>query len=45
MRALGVVESPVAAIAGRRLFREKLSLVQWIAGAAVALGVAMTALG
>ena len=45
VRALGVVEAPVAAVAGRRLFKEKLSLVQWIAGAAVALGVAMTALG
>jgi len=45
VRALGVVEAPVAAMAGRRLFREKLSLVQWIAGAAVAIGVAMTALG
>ncbi|MEI9889558.1 MAG: DMT family transporter [Caulobacteraceae bacterium] len=45
VRALGVVEAPVAAIAGRRLFREKLSLIQWIAGAGVALGVAMTALG
>ncbi|MGZ3276188.1 MAG: EamA/RhaT family transporter [Phenylobacterium sp.] len=45
VRALGVVEAPVAAVAGRRLFKERLSLVQWIAGAAVALGVAMTALG
>jgi drug/metabolite transporter (DMT)-like permease len=45
VRALGVVEAPVAALAGRRMFREKLSLVQWIAGGAVALGVAMTALG
>ncbi len=45
VRALGVVEAPVAAIAGRRVFQEKLSLIQWIAGAAVAVGVAMTALG
>jgi len=45
VRALGVVEAPVAAVAGRRAFQEKLSLIQWIAGAAVALGVAMTALG
>lgn len=45
VRALGVVEAPVAAFAGRRLFREKLSLIQWIAGAVVAAGVAMTALG
>jgi drug/metabolite transporter (DMT)-like permease len=45
VRALGVVEAPVAAVAGRRVFKEKLSLVQWIAGGAVAVGVAMTALG
>jgi drug/metabolite transporter (DMT)-like permease len=45
VRALGVIEAPVAAVAGRRLFREKLSLIQWIAGGAVAIGVAMTALG
>ena len=45
VRALGVVEAPVAAVAGRRMFKEKLSLIQWIAGAAVAFGVAMTALG
>jgi len=45
VRALGVVEAPVAAVAGRRMFKEKLSLIQWIAGAGVALGVAMTALG
>jgi len=45
VRALGVIEAPVAAVAGRRMFHERLSLVQWLAGAAVALGVAMTALG
>ncbi len=45
VRAVGVVEAPMAAIAGRRLFSERLSLAQWIAGAATAAGVAMTALG
>lgn len=45
VRALGVVEAPVAAFAGRRAFNERLSWVQWIAGAVVAAGVAMTALG
>jgi drug/metabolite transporter (DMT)-like permease len=45
VRALGVVEAPIAAFAGRRLFRERLSPWQWIAGALVAVGVAMTALG
>ena len=45
VRALGVVEAPVAAFAGRRIFRERLTAVQWAAGAMVAIGVAMTALG
>ncbi len=45
VRALGVIEAPVAALAGRRMFRERLTAWQWIAGALAALGVAMTALG
>lgn len=45
VRAVGVVEAPMAALAGRRLFSERLSLAQWIAGAVTAAGVAMTALG
>jgi drug/metabolite transporter (DMT)-like permease len=45
VRAVGVVEAPVAAVAGRRLFRERLSPLQWTAGALVAVGVAMTTLG
>ncbi len=45
VRALGVIEAPVAALAGRRMFKERLSPWQWIAGAAAAVGVAMTALG
>jgi drug/metabolite transporter (DMT)-like permease len=45
VRALAVIEAPVAALAGRHVFRERLSLWQWAAGAVVALGVAMTALG
>lgn len=45
VRALGVIEAPVAAVAGRRMFRERLTAWQWIAGALVAAGVAMTALG
>jgi drug/metabolite transporter (DMT)-like permease len=45
VRALGVIEAPVSAIAGRRIFRERLSLWQWIAGAGAAVGVVMTALG
>ena len=45
VRALGVIEAPVAALAGRRMFRERLTSVQLIAGAMAAAGVVMTALG
>ncbi len=45
VRAGGVVESPIAAAAGRRLFAEKLSAGKLAAGALVAVGVALTALG
>lgn len=43
VRAVGVVESPIAAAAGRRLFAERLNPFQLAAGAAVAVGVALTA--
>jgi drug/metabolite transporter (DMT)-like permease len=44
VRAVGVVEMPIAAVAGNRLFKEKLSL--WQVGAAVVtgIGVALAAL-
>jgi drug/metabolite transporter (DMT)-like permease len=45
VRAVGVIEAPIAAAAGRRLFKEKLTLRQTLGGAATALGVVMTALG
>jgi len=45
VRALGVIEAPISALAGRRMFSERLGLWQWIAGAGAAIGVAMTALG
>ncbi len=45
VRAVGVVEMPIAAIAGRRLFKERLSVAQMVAGAVTAVGVAMAALG
>ena len=45
VRAVGVIEAPMAAIAGHRLFKERLHWLQWIAGLAVAGGVVMTALG
>jgi drug/metabolite transporter (DMT)-like permease len=45
VRAVGVIEAPIAAAAGRRLFKERLSLRQLAGGALAAAGVAMTALG
>ncbi|MFC3070676.1 DMT family transporter [Phenylobacterium soli] len=45
VRAVGVIEAPIAAAAGRRLFKEKLSLRQLLGGALAAGGVALTALG
>jgi drug/metabolite transporter (DMT)-like permease len=45
VRAVGVVEGPIAAAAGRRLFRERLDLRQWAGGLLAAIGVVTTALG
>ena len=45
VRAVGVVEMPIAAIAGRRLFKERLTLFQMAAGGITAVGVVMAALG
>ncbi len=45
VRAVGVIEAPIAALAGRRLFAERLTLVQLVFGAVAAVGVAMAALG
>jgi drug/metabolite transporter (DMT)-like permease len=44
VRALGVIEAPIAAIAGHRLFREAVGLKQIIAGVAVIGGVILTSL-
>lgn len=44
VRAIGVIEAPIAALAGRTLFRERLTFRQMAAGAATALGVVVTAL-
>ena len=44
VRAVAVIETPIAVGAGRRLFKEKLSLGQWIAAAFTAVGVVMTAI-
>jgi drug/metabolite transporter (DMT)-like permease len=45
VRAVGMVEAPLAALAGRRLFRERLTPAQWLAGALTAAGVTLTAIG
>ncbi|WP_293899835.1 DMT family transporter [Phenylobacterium sp.] len=44
VRAVGVIEAPIAAAVGRRLFREKLSLRQWLGGALTVVGVVLTVL-
>lgn len=44
VRAVGVVEMPVAALAGRKLFGERLTARQIAGAAAVAAGVVLTAL-
>jgi drug/metabolite transporter (DMT)-like permease len=44
VRALGVVEAPMAAVAGRRLFSERLHVIQILAGSAVLAGVLLTTL-
>ncbi len=45
VRAVGMVEMPIAAFAGRRLFKERLSAWQLAAVGAAALGVVLAALG
>lgn len=44
VRALAVVETPIAALAGRTAFKERLTVRQILAGAAVTAGVALTVL-
>ena len=44
VRAIGVIEAPIAAAAGRRLFKERLSPRQLAGGLMAALGVVATAL-
>lgn len=44
VRALGIIEAPIAALAGHRLFREALSIRQIIAGTAILVGVLLTTL-
>jgi drug/metabolite transporter (DMT)-like permease len=45
VRAVGLIEGPIAAAVGRRLFRESLSLRQWAGGALTAAGLLFCALG
>ena len=45
VRAVGVIEAPIAAAAGRRLFKERLSPRQIVGGLLAAGGVAVAALG
>ena len=45
VRAVGVVEMPIAALTGRRLFAERLALWQYAAGALATVGVVLAALG
>jgi Predicted membrane protein len=45
VRAVALIETPIAAAVGRRLFRERLGLRQVTGGALTTLGVALTALG
>jgi len=45
VRAVGVIEAPMAAVAARRLFAERLHIQQMLAGGAVLVGVLMTTLG
>ena len=44
VRAVGIIEAPIAAAAGRRLFKESLTLRQVAGGLLAALGVIATAL-
>jgi drug/metabolite transporter (DMT)-like permease len=45
VRAVGVVEMPIAALAGQRVFAERLARWQWAAAALAGVGVALAALG
>lgn len=44
VRALGVIEAPIAALAGHRLFRETMHPKQILAGVAVMAGIVLTSL-
>lgn len=45
VRAVGLIEGPIAAAVGRRLFREQLRLRQWVGGGLSAAGLLLCVLG
>lgn len=45
VRAVGLIEGPIAAAVGRRLFRERPSLRQWLGGGLTAVGLVLCVLG
>jgi len=45
VRAIGLIEGPIAAAVGRQLFKERLTPRQWIGGSLMAVGVLLTVLG
>ena len=45
VRAVGVVEMPIATLAGRRVFAERFAPWQWLAAGLAGLGVALAATG
>jgi drug/metabolite transporter (DMT)-like permease len=45
VRAVGVIEAPVAALVGRRLFAERLAAWQWLTALLAAVAVGLAALG
>ena len=45
VRAVGLIEGPIAAAVGRKLFREKLRLRQWIGGGLTGAGLLLCVLG
>ena len=45
VRAVGLIEGPIAAAVGRKLFRETLQVRQWVGGALTAAGLLLCALG
>lgn len=44
VRALGIIEAPIAAVAGQRFFRERLRARQIVAGTVIVMGVVLTTL-